>query len=89
MNQPAPFRPSTFARLAAFSVTLLTVATLGCAETSDRSIESNFAALRSIHNGASADNIGTLDATAPPANLSDYRHSAHCKVNAAYHPQPH
>jgi len=74
--------------LAALALTLFAASALGCNASQDPGLRTNLAALRAAH-GDSSD-IGSLDETAPPANLDQYRRpvdTAHYStVSVSRHP---
>jgi hypothetical protein len=81
-HQPAPSHRCTRTTIAALALGLVTAATLGCNASQDQNLRTNLAALRAAH--ADPDAIGSLDATAPPTNLDDYRrHPATFRTVAA------
>ncbi len=67
-------------RLAAATLlSFAAAATLGCSAARGYSLRNDLAAL---HTQTDADDIGAIDATAPPANLDDYRHARAARYHA-------
>ncbi len=69
----APFEFLRRLGCAGLLLTLAAAPIVGCnsANEPDRSMSADLAAIRIAH--SDANDIGSLDATAPPANLNDYR----------------
>jgi hypothetical protein len=68
--------------LPAIVLVLTTAAMTGCsADSKDRTLRADLQAIRSIHGDPDA--IGSLDATAPPADLAQYRHATAHRLKPA------